>query len=302
MIIYKKFDLADYSDSLIVTDCNIANLYSISGNNVYLLPRGEEAKSFAQAENLCKWFLSKNLQRSGKVVAVGGGSIGDTVGFACSVYKRGGAHLTHVPTTLLAQIDSSIGGKTALDILDVKNAAGTYYNADTVIDVNFLKTLDDVQLKSGLGELLKYRMLCSDVNKAYSGQINEQVIRACVNYKQSLCAVDPYDNNVRRKLNFGHTLGHAMEITYNIPHGVAVANGLYYETLLAQKLNKCSEKYFTSWTDEIMNSFEIFSLNEKIINLTVADKKNALCGVCFMLPSDFAETYLTVEQVTNLLC
>lgn len=301
MVTYIKFNPNNFADSLIVTDEKIAKLYNIYGDNVYLLPQGEQAKRFAEVEKLCKWFLSKNLLRNGKVTAVGGGSVGDTVGFAASVYKRG-VRLTHVPTTLLAQIDSSIGGKTALDLDGVKNAVGTFYQADTVTDVNFLKTLDDVQFKSGLGELFKYRMLSADVDKLYNGEITEQVIRSCVDYKQSLCNADPYDNGKRRILNFGHTLGHAMELTYGLPHGHAVANGLYYETQLACKLNVCSREYASKWTSQIESRFEIRPLNEQIINLAATDKKNVDNGVCFVLPQDFEQHYLTLNQLKSLLC
>lgn len=301
MITYKKFVLADYEDCLIVTDDKIAKLYNINGDNVYLLPQGEQAKSFAQVENLCKWFLSKKLQRDGHVAAVGGGSIGDAVGFACSVFKRG-VKLTHLPTTLLAQIDSAIGGKTAIDLDGVKNAVGTFYNADTVVDVNFLKTLDDAQILSGKGELLKYCMLSSDIDSIYDGEVTEQVIRACGAFKLNLCNVDPYDRNERKKLNFGHTLGHAMELYYNIPHGHAVANGMYYETALAYKLGKCSKEYCEHWTKTIADAFDILPITSSVLATSVNDKKNNSLGVCFMLPTEFDESYIDLNKVEKLLC
>lgn len=302
MITFADFKLNNFADCLIVTDPKIAKLYGIVGDNVYLLPEGENAKSFAETEKLCKWFLNKNLSRNGHVVAVGGGSIGDTVAFACSVYKRGGVKLTHVPTTLLAQIDSSIGGKTALNLGNVKNAVGSFYQADTLIDVNFLKTLDKVQLKSGEGELLKYRMLSDNVDNLYCGEITEQVIKACVEYKQKICEIDPFDSHIRKKLNLGHTVGHAMEIVLNLPHGIAVANGIFYETLLAYKLGKCDKPYLDKWRGEVEKRFEIFPLTEQLLDLTVADKKNVDNGVCFVAPSGFEPTYLSIDMVKSLLC
>lgn len=302
MITFKPFNLTDYNDCLVVTDDKLAGLYDLTGDNVYLLPQGEAAKRMCEVEKLCAWFLSRGLTKDGRVVTVGGGSVGDTVGFACSVYKRGGVKLTHVPTTLLAQIDSSIGGKTALDIGNVKNAVGSYYQADTVIDVNFLKTLDDVQLKSGLGELFKYRMLSKKVDGLYNGEVTEQIIKACVEYKQKICEIDPFDGSIRKQLNLGHTVGHAMEIVLNIPHGIAVANGLYYETLLAYKLGKCDKTYCDKWTSEISRLFNVYPLTQQILRLTMSDKKNDANGVCFMLPDSFDEYYLSVDKVTNLLC
>lgn len=302
MITYKKFVLNDYTDSLIVTDGKIAELYGISGDNVYLLPQGEAAKTFECVQKLCEWFLSRNLQRGGSVVAVGGGSIGDAVGFACSVYKRGSVKLTHVPTTLVAQIDSSIGGKTAIDLDGIKNAVGTFYNADTVMDADFLKTLDDIQLLNGSGELVKYRMLSQGIDSLFKGEITEPLIKACVDYKQSLCAIDPYDNNQRRILNFGHTIGHGLELTYGLPHGVAVANGLYYETLIALKLGKCSAEYFDKWADEIKRGFAICPITDQAVKCLKNDKKNVDGKICFVLPSDFKEVLLTEQQVNDILC
>lgn len=304
MTTYKLFNLADYGDSVIVTDKNIARLYNIDGrfgSKVYLLPQGEAAKSFCHVQDLCQYFLINGIDRSDKVVAIGGGSIGDTVAFACSIYKRGGIRLTHVPTTLLAQIDSSIGGKTALDIDAVKNAVGTYYSADTVIDIGFLKTLDKLQLQSGLGELFKYRMLSKKVDELYNGEVTQDLIKACVDYKQKICEVDPFDAHLRKILNFGHTLGHAMEITNNITHGHAVANGIYYETTLAYRLGKCTKAYYDFWTSDIAKNFEILPI-DSAVRMARYDKKNDSRGVCFILPSDFEETYLTIKQVEDLLC
>ena len=301
-ITFEKFDSAKYANYPIITDSNIAALYSITGENVYLLPQGEQAKSFKCVQELCSWFLSRNLSQNDKVVAVGGGSIGDTVGFAASIYKRG-VGVLHVPTTLIAQIDSSIGGKTAIDLDGVKNAVGTYHFADTLIDVDFLKTLDEEQLLSGQGELLKYRMICEDVDKAYKcgngSMLN--VIKACVTYKQSVCDADPFCKDIRNILNFGHTVGHALELSYGISHGVAVANGIYYETLLAATINKCSREYADKWMKEISSAFPIYPLNERILSLTQNDKKNALGKVGFVLPKDFSQVYFTLNEVKELL-
>lgn len=298
MITFAPFNLYNYANCLIVTDAKVATLYNISGDNVYLLPRGEKAKSFYHVKKLCSWFLSHNLTKSDTVVAVGGGSIGDAVGFATSIYKRG-ARLLHVPTTLLAQIDSSIGGKTAIDLDGVKNAVGTIYQADTLIDVKFLSTLNKRQLLNGYGELLKYRMLSADIDNAYlkHGANAVETICACVEFKQNLCNIDPFDKLERRVLNFGHTIGHAMELYYNIPHGVAVANGIYYETLLACKLGLCSNDYANKWMTETRNQFNIFSLNQQILQLTLSDKKNDDKGICFVAPESFNQVFLSLDQL-----
>ena len=301
-ITFEKFVLSKYENCLIVTDAKIAALYNISGDNVYLIPQGEQAKSFRYVQELCSWFLSRKLSPKDKVVAVGGGSIGDTVGFATSIYKRG-VDILHVPTTLLAQIDSSIGGKTAIDLDGVKNAVGTYHFGDTLIDVDFLKTLDEQQMLSGQGELIKYRMICENVEKAYNngkGSLAE-VIKACVYYKQYVCDTDPFCRDIRSMLNFGHTVGHALELSYGIAHGVAVANGIYYETLLAAKLDICAREYADKWMKEVASKFKIYPLNGQILSLMVNDKKNMHGQVCFVLPDVFNEVYITLDEVKELL-
>ena len=301
-ITFGKFNLAKYADCLIVTDSKIASLYRISGDNVYLLPRGEQAKSFKYVQELCSWFLSRCLSPNDTVVAIGGGSIGDTVGFATSIYKRG-VNVLHVPTTLIAQIDSSIGGKTAIDLDGVKNAVGSFHFGDTLIDVDFLKTLDSEQLLSGQGEIVKYRMLSERVEEAFNGGKGSltDVIKACVNYKQYVCNTDPLCRDIRSMLNFGHTVGHALELSYNISHGVAVANGIYYETLMAAKLDICSREYANKWMQEISSKFHIYALNEQILSLTLNDKKNIHGKVCFVLPEVFTQVYFTLDEVKELL-
>ena len=298
---FGKFDLSKYANCLVVTDEKISSLYNIAGDNVFLLPQGEAAKSFAHVEALCRWFLSKSLGSDGTVVAVGGGSVGDVVGFATGVYKRG-VKILHVPTTLIAQIDSGIGGKTAIDLDGVKNAVGSYHFGDTLIDFDFLKTLDKTQMLSGYGEIIKYAMIDEFVREAFrGGKKLHEIIRKCVACKQHLCQIDPFCADERNVLNFGHTVGHALELSYELPHGVAVANGLYYETLLAQKLEICDEAYAAEWTQEISTRFMIYPLTRDILSLTQHDKKNANGKVCFVLPDVFDRVYLTIEEVEELL-
>lgn len=302
MITYKPFCLQDYANCSVVTDSTVANLYGITGGNVFLLPCGESAKCFDSVQALCSWFLSRNLSKDDTVVAIGGGSVGDMVGFAASIYKRG-INLIHVPTTLLSQIDSSIGGKTAIDFEGVKNAIGTFHAADTVIDTQFLSTLDEEQLLSGYGELLKYRMLTEPVEDAYNGGQGDikDIIRACATYKTILCDMDYFDRDARRMLNFGHTIGHAMELYYNLPHGVAVANGIFYETTVARKLNLCNEAYADKWTGEVCKQFEVYPLNDQVLELTLNDKKNGKSGVNLLLPESFVEVTLSLQELKQLL-
>lgn len=301
MVTFGKFNKDAYKNDLIVTDANVSKLYGLVGNNIFVLPAGERAKSFFYVQKLCKWFLKNNLQKQDTVVAVGGGSVGDVTGFAASIFKRG-VKLLHVPTTLIAQIDSGIGGKTAIDLDGVKNAVGTFYFADTFIDTTFLQTLPKRQLKNGQGELLKYRMLSAEIDKVAQEGCLEDTIRACVDYKLSVCREDAFDNGKRKLLNFGHTVGHAVELSLKLSHGEAVANGLYYETLLATKLGLCTADYQSRWQKEIEKHFVLRKLTKDILQLSKNDKKNVDNKICFVLPngSDFVEKYLTWENIQQL--
>ena len=301
-VTFGKFDLSKYAHCLVVTDAKIAELYGIAGDTVFLLPRGERAKSFSNVERLCKWFLSKRLSTADTVVAVGGGSIGDTVGFATGIYKRG-VNILHVPTTLIAQVDSSLGGKTAINLSGVKNAVGSYHFGETLIDLDFLQTLDKQQMLSGWGEIVKYAMIDENVRAVYDdgkGDLRE-IVEKCVACKQYLCTVDPFCADARNVLNFGHTVGHALELSCKIPHGVAVANGLYYETLLALKLEICDSAYADKWMGAVASQFTIYPLTAEILALTTQDKKNADGKVCFVLPDVFERVYLTIDEVEELL-
>lgn len=300
-ITFGSFSADDFADDWIVTDAHIAELYNIRDNNVYLLPRGEQAKDINVVTGLCRWLLSRDVTPLNRVVAVGGGSVGDTVGFACSIFKRG-TNLLHVPTTLVAMLDSSVGGKTGVDFDGVKNLLGTYFFADTFVDTTFLKTLDNVQMQSGMGELLKYRMLFSAVDELYSsGASLDKVIAACIEAKQCVCLRDPFCCGERNKLNFGHTVGHAMELLLDIPHGVAVANGIYYETLLARELGLCSAQYAERWTDEAKKQFDIYPLDGKILARTAFDKKNISQKVAFCLPCDFNRVEVDSQMLQKVL-
>ena len=296
-----KFNLNNYKDCLIVTDGKLAQLYKIEGENVFIIPRGEDAKSFYTVQEICGWFLNKNLRKNQTVVAVGGGSVGDTVGFACSIYKRG-VNVLHVPTTLLAMVDSSIGGKTAIDFHGVKNAIGTFHVGDVLIDFNFLSTLDEEHIQNGMGEILKYRMLTHQVDDVFETSSLNQVIWACANYKQVVCEMDLLDEGFRQRLNFGHTIGHAMELELGIPHGLAVLNGIYYETLLAYKLGLCNKDYLTKWQGEVTKLVDVCpTLTQSILNNTIHDKKNQTDLITFRLPNKFESVQLSLDELKGLL-
>ncbi len=304
MIAFGKFDLAQYSNSFVVTDDNIAQLYSICGNNVFVLPHGEQCKSFASVEQLCQWLLQANAVKSDTIVALGGGCVGDVVGFVASIYKRG-LNILYVPTTLLAMVDSAIGGKTAVNMCGVKNAVGTFVSGDTLIDTSFLRTLPTQQLQEGWGEIKKYAMLSSDIFRLYQqcdGTFNDKLIKACAQYKEQLVFEDRYDCGVRRKLNLGHTVAHALELDNDIPHGIAVEYGLAVELQLAQKLGLASKQYVDMMSTKLQLPCVSYNLCQ-YIPLMLQDKKNGKSGISFCLPKDnfeVCETAIDKDKLAEL--
>ena len=179
------------------------------------LPPGEEAKRLPVVDRL---WSELTLDRGGTIVALGGGSVTDTTGFAAATYLRGVAWVA-VPTTLVGQVDAAIGGKTAIDIPQGKNLAGAFHwPARVVIDEALLETLPERERRQGLAELVKTRLLADA----------ELDVRGAAAYKAALCLRDPHDLGVRRWLNLGHTFAHALEAAagFELPHGEAVALGL----------------------------------------------------------------------------
>ncbi|MDR3311141.1 MAG: 3-dehydroquinate synthase [Oscillospiraceae bacterium] len=213
------------------------------------IPAGEVNKTPETAVKLCSAFAASGLTRGSVAVAVGGGVIGDTVGFAAAIYLRG-IRFVQVPTTIIAATDSSVGGKTGVDLPEGKNLIGAFRQPEAVFaDTCLLDTLPGREITSGLGEVLKYYLLgafeekCLDVFPLSRDSLKsvdfEELIARCVEFKARLVCEDEFDNGVRRYLNLGHTFGHALEkhceyTRYN--HGEAVAIGIKIAVRLGIKL------------------------------------------------------------------
>ena len=214
---------------------------------------GEAAKSIATVEALCSELARGGLLRADVVVAVGGGVVGDTAGLAAAVYHRGIA-LVQVPTTLLAQIDSAIGGKTAVNLAEGKNLVGAFHQPVAVVaDTAVLATLPDTEFRSGLGEVAKYALMPegaavvdllrvqTDAVLARNPSVLADLVGECVAIKAAVVAGDPEERSgARAALNYGHTFAHALETTgdYALAHGDAVAIGLVFAVNLAHGLER----------------------------------------------------------------
>jgi 3-dehydroquinate synthase len=214
------------------------------------VPRGEEAKTLPALAGLWEAFLEKGLDRSSSVLAFGGGATCDLVGFAASTYMRGLA-VDYVPTTLLAMVDASVGGKTGIDFGERKNLVGTFSAPRNVfMEVAFLDTLSDTEFASGMAEVAKHAVIAGgeafDYLEKTAGErpraaakggraLLERIVADSVRIKADIVVRDPREDGDRRMLNLGHTYGHALESTLGIAHGLAVSAGLATACRLAEK-------------------------------------------------------------------
>ena len=214
----------------------------------FTIPDGEEAKSLATVERLCRELAAWRLTRSDVVVAVGGGVVTDTAGLAAAVYHRG-VPIVHVATTLLGQVDAAIGGKTGVNLPEGKNLVGAFWQPAAVLcDTDTLATLPPEEYRSGCGEMAKYHFLGLDGERLEELGLEERIAR-CVEIKASFVSTDERErpaaggSRSRACLNYGHTLAHALETAgaYGMRHGEAVAVGLVFAARLAARLGRIDE-------------------------------------------------------------
>lgn len=265
-----------------------------------LVDEGEEAKSLANAERLWGELLAAGGRRDSRLIGLGGGSVGDLVGFIAGTFLRG-VEFSLVPTTLLAQVDASIGGKTAIDMPLAKNSVGMFWFPSAVVsDVALLETLSRAEVQSGVVEVIKiaagrdielFEELESGLEDLLGGdpELLSRIIRRSVADKIQVVMADPFEGDLRRVLNLGHTLGHAIETTLDyqqLRHGEAVAYGLMFAIRLARARGGAED-----WLDRVdallgrleLPSLPSLELDELLVSLT-RDKKATRQGLCWVLP------------------
>ncbi len=275
--------------------------------NMLILPAGEQTKSLTFIERAAKSLLKLKMKRDGCLIALGGGMIGDFTGFLASIYMRGISYIS-VPTTLLAMGDSSIGGKTGIDMEEGKNLLGTFYNPEIVImDPLLLRKMPEKSFKYGLSEVVKHAVISDpkffkfiEKNAAAilnrKPQILKKLIAQSVKIKLRIVGRDPHESlnpkgDCRMLLNYGHTVGHAIEklSNYSLPHGEAVSIGMVAENRLAVGKNLLKE----SDSNRIENLLKRLHLPVKIPSqysdqelkrAMDMDKKNIGGKLCFALP------------------
>ena len=257
----------------------------------FVIGEGEEAKSLATVEQLCRGFADFRLTRADVVVGVGGGVVTDVAGFAAAVYHRGVA-VAHVATTLLGQVDAAIGGKTGVNLPEGKNLVGAFWQpVGVVCDTEVLATLPSREQRSGLGEMAKYAFL--GVPGLAQLPLDEAVAR-CVECKAAFVSDDPLETagqtGGRALLNYGHTLAHALETAghYDLRHGEAVAIGLVFAARLARRLGRVGDGGVAEH-DAVVASYQLPSrlpagvdLGELVVVMG-RDKKVTGGGLTFVL-------------------
>ena len=239
------------TDSLVPSDyANIVKEKSKEGY-IYTIASGEASKSFENYGKILDYLVELQFSRTDCIVAVGGGVVGDLAGFVASTYMRG-ITFYNIPTTLLSQVDSSIGGKTAIDKCGIKNIVGAFYPPHKVlIDTDLLKTLDDRQLHSGLVEAIKMGLtndqelfdLIKNSNNLFDDI--ETIVTKALGVKKMIVEADPKEKGLRRVLNYGHTIGHAIESSTKYLHGECVGLGMLYfsSPKVKKELKEVLEKY-----------------------------------------------------------
>ena len=306
---------------MIVSDDNVFPLYgqqvmdSLKDYECHslVLPHGEPTKNFQSLPKIYTAMLDAKLTRSDLVIALGGGVIGDLAGFAAASYLRG-IKLVQIPTSLLAQVDSSVGGKVAVDLPQGKNLVGAFYQPKMVlIDPDVLNTLPEHFIKDGMGEVIKYGCikdgslfdrLCAHSSFEDLKPELPEIIARCVDIKRIVVEADQFDTGERMLLNFGHTLAHTIEQYYNYEresHGEAVGIGMYQITLMAE------EKGLTGsgCADQIKKALDIYGLPSScglpVTDLTKAitlDKKNLNGKLNVVLLKELGSSYVYPTDIS----
>lgn len=287
----------------IVTDDSVDALYSkdiensLESQNLtfikFVIPHGEASKNASNLIALLEFLATNRITRSDAIIALGGGVVGDLAGFAAGVYLRG-IKFVQIPTTLLAMVDSSVGGKTAIDLEAGKNLAGVFHQPSLVLcDPNALNTLPDEIFSDGCAEVIKYGIindakLFELLKKGIKNNI-EDIIERCVKNKAKIVELDEFDLGTRQLLNLGHTIGHAIELCSNlsISHGSAVAIGTVIATKIAVSLDICPQNDL----DEIIALLQNVSLPtecrysaSELYSIASADKKRSGGSINLILP------------------
>ena len=284
---YEKFINEHYSDGDIIIIDERFNLDILENKISIRIKSSEEHKEYNYVSKIISEIISNGFKKNNKLFAIGGGVIQDITGFISSILYRG-VEWYFIPTTLLSQGDSCIGGKTSINFGSYKNQIGNFYPPTKIgIDTIFLDTLPKKEIYSGLGEMLHYFIFSSEEDLMIYDKLLEdhnyyKLIKSSLEIKKSVIEIDELENGVRKLFNYGHTFGHAIEsITdYNIPHGIAVAHGMKISNFISMSKGFLDyENYIkiNSVINKITKNYELpnFDINH-YFELLKKDKKNSI--------------------------
>lgn len=272
-----------YNNYVLIYPSNVSdyaeNIFTYLENQEFKVKKieiedGEKYKNLDNFKEILEKLHRIKCNKNSTLICIGGGSIGDIIGFVSSIYMRGIKYI-NIPTTLLSMVDSSIGGKSAINVKGVKNLIGSIYQPELVlINPNYIKTLNQKEIRSGLGEIIKYGLIFNPkiLDKLYNNiscfiQFNDMnivtnIIYDCCVSKKHFIELDEFDSYERNKLNFGHTLGHIIENKYqykDITHGQAILNGMYLAIQLSFKKNILPKDEY----NEISKYFDLFKIKNE---------------------------------------
>ena len=314
--IYKLLDLSKYSKIIVLTEKKIYNLWknkidtAIKYNKLIQINSGEKMKNFDTAKNILNQLIKNDADRKSLLINIGGGMITDLGGFVASIYMRGIDYI-NCPTTLLAMVDASIGGKNGVNVNNIKNIIGCFNEPKMVIiDTSFLQTLPNRELLSAYGEIIKhsiikskkyFNFLIKNASEIEHTNAIDDIILHSLKIKKHFVEKDFKEKNIRKILNFGHTIGHGIEalsqkLYQPFLHGEAILLGMFFETQIAEKRNILSRKkkkkiYYclckyglTKLLKQMHSNINIFNLKQLLLVIK-KDKKNQKGEIKMVLPT-----------------
>ena len=322
--------------TVVLTDKNIAKQYkhTIEKYPTIIIGAGEKYKQPETINNIIQRLIKLGADRSSLLIGLGGGVVTDMTGYAAAIYMRG-IDVCQIPTSLLAQVDSSVGGKTGLNIGNLKNVIGTFYQPKfTYINIDALKTLPHSEFISGMAEVIKYSLIYDydfldyliDNSEKILDKDNETLcymVEKCIQIKADIVSKDEKEGGLRKILNFGHTFGHGVEKLCKISHGEAVSIGMNMAFKLSLEKGCIDESYYNKFIhvcekfnlplgfnlplhkeDEIAER-DKDKINKEILEIMKNDKKNSFGKINLILPIDFGKVEITdnidEDEILNII-
>ena len=306
----KIFVITDETVAPLYLDATLKNIAEGGFETGFsIIPAGEQSKSGTTYLTLLQTLADAKITRTDALVALGGGVVGDLTGFLAATFLRGISYV-QLPTTLLSMVDSSVGGKTAINLGTSKNLVGAFYQPRLVLcDTQTLQTLPKAAFADGMAEIIKYGMIDSPplLSQLQGGDLTQMddMIAQCISMKRDVVEEDERDTGKRQLLNFGHTIGHAIEqlTQQKISHGQAVALGMVMETRAAVKMGLCAEKALTQLI-KLLAEFELPTAQtfcaEHLYEAALGDKKRLGDTITVVTPEAFGKCELYTMKIEQM--